>query len=233
MKRLLTTALGLSLSLATGLAQAAPESPFHVGVILGESTLDIQSHDYDARDCDEPLNNCVASDFEAQDSQKLSILITGGYSFLDWLALELQYTNRLQADEVYGEVRNSITPGVGASDYSTLEVTTSAAGVFAVFQAGTEVFAKARFGVGTSMAKFTTDFADESYTTTHLAYGLSVGQQFGLGSFELIFMHYPDIRISRPDFQEVFYGADGSHTGVTVRRNVNNEFLGVGYLFTF
>lgn len=214
---------------------AAPESPFTVGILLGESTLDIQSHDYDAHDedLDTPGSEPITSDFEAQDSQGLSLLFTAGYSFLDWLAIELQYTTRLQGDEVYGKVRNSSSPDVDTNDYSTMEISTSAAGVYAVFQAGSEVFAKARFGIGNSTAEFKTDFATESYSSTHLSYGASVGQQFGIGSLELLFMHYPDVEISRQKFEGVFYSADGTNTGVTVRRRCNNEILSVGYVFTF
>lgn len=231
MKNLHVAAIGLFMLTLVDTALAQPEAPYHIGILLGDSTLDIQSHDYDANECNDV--QCYTSDFEAQDSQGLSVLLTGGYSFLDWLAIELQYMQRVIDDEVYGETRNSIDPNIGSAQLSPMEISTSAAGVYAVFQAGSEVYAKARFGIANSTAEFTTDFASESYSSTHLSYGLSIGQQFGIGSLELLFMHYPDVQVGRGKFQSVFYGADGSHTGVTVRRRMNLELLSVGYVFTF
>ncbi len=226
MKNLLVAAFSLLLFTVTAAATAAPESPFHVGVMLGEITLDIQSHDYDAEN---------TSNLEAQDSQHISLMINGGYSILDWLAVEAQYATMLGADEVYGEVRTSYTNSA-ASDFSTMEISTTAAGVYAVFQYPGPFYAKARFGIASSTAKFETDFASESYSSTHLSYGFSLGQEFGIGSLEFTYMRYPDVQVSRQDFEEVFMpegGTGDNRTGVTVARRLTHEILAIGYIFKF
>ena len=237
MKNLLVAAFSLFIFTFTGTVAAAPEDPFYAGIMLGEYTLDIQSHNYDSRKEIDNEGNPVADteirvNYEAQDSQKMAHLIMGGYSILDWLAVEAQFAFSLGADEVYGETRTETTGE--NSEYSTMEISTSAAGIYAVFQTSGEAYVKARLGVANSTADFETDYASESFSSTHLSYGLSIGQQFGIGALELLYMRYPDVQVSRKQFEDTFLSGEGdTRNGVTVARRLTSEILAVGYIFKF
>lgn len=241
MKNLFVAAFSLLIFTFTATAAADSESPFFVGLMLGELTLDIQSHNYDAR---RPVDNSNAVvpdgeiwvNFEAQDSQRMAFLINGGYNIFDWLAVEAQITTSLGADEVYAETRNSTSTGNPpvSTPFSTMEISTQATGVYAVFQTSGEAYVKARFGIANSTADFETDFASKSFSSTHLSYGLSIGQKFGIGAFELLYMRYPDVKVSRQEFRDAFYsGEKFDRTGATVARRLTLEILAVGYVFSF
>ena len=239
MKNLLVAAFSLFLLTVGGTAAAAPESPFFIGVMLGESTLDIQSHNYDpakeyANDQTVVEQTSVQVHYEAQDTQRMSAFVKGGYSFLDWLAIEAQIVSSLGSDEIYGEVRGSNNWLDEEYAYSTMDVSSSAAGIYAVFQAGTEAFVTARVGVANASVKFETDYASKTFDSTHLSYGFSVGQQFGMGYFELIYMRYPDIEVNQPEFRDAFlFGEGDNQAGVIVRRRITSETMGIGYIFKF
>ena len=91
-----------------------------------------------------------------------------------------------------------------------------------------------RPGIANSTAKFETDYASESFSSTHLSYGASIGQKMGIGAIEVLYMRYPDVQVSRQEFQDSFLSGEGvDRTGVTVTRRLTSEILAVGYVFNF
>lgn len=210
------------LSIYTNSASALPDSAFFVGTLFGDSTLDIQSKSYDYTASPDTM-------FEVQDSQSFSFLLMGGMRFTDWLGLEVQYMTSLQSDKVYGAVRVNAAPETSAMDLSM-----SALGAYAVFQGGEDAYVKGRLGFGKADATFETDFANATYSSVDLSYGVSIGQKLGsLGSVELMYMRYPDIKVSRQKFAEVFGSTYPIQDATTVRRDLTAELLAVGYVFQF
>jgi hypothetical protein len=219
-KFLMATAVVLSVYASS--ASALPDSAFFVGTLFGDSTLDIQSKTYD------DTNLPTSTVFEAQDSQAFSFLVMGGMRFTDWVALEVQYMTSLQADKVYGAVR------VNGGPTSQMDLSMAALGTYAVFQGGEDAYVKARVGFAKADAIFETDFANATFSSVDLSYGLSIGQKLGsLGSVELMYMRYPDIKVSRQKFAEDFGSTSPYTDRTTVRRDLTAELLAVGYVFQF
>ncbi len=220
MKKFLMASAAL-LSLYASSVSALPDKAFFVGTLLGDSTLDIQSRSHSESDAPD-------SNFETQDSQAFSFVLFGGMRFTDWLGLELQYMQNLSPDKIYGAVQ------VNGKAKSQMDASMSAFGTYAVFQAGEDIYAKVRLGIGKADATFETDFANVTNSTTNLSYGLSIGQKLGpLGSVELMYMRYPDIKVSRQKFAEDFSSNVPDNDYTTVRRELTAEVLAVGYVFQF
>lgn len=220
MKKFLVAATAI-LSFYANTVSALPDSPFFVGALLGDSTLDIQSRTHSESDVPD-------TNFEAQDSQSLSFMVMGGMRFTDWIGLELQYMTGLQNDKVYGSVQ------VNGGPKSQMHASMSALGTYAVFQGGQDAYVKARIGFGKADATFETDFANATFSSVDLSYGVSIGQKMGsLGSVELMYMRYPDIKVSRQKFKEDFGSTAPFNDYTTVRRDLTAEVLAVGYVFQF
>jgi hypothetical protein len=224
MKQFLVSASALILATYASVASAAPETPFYVGVLLGDSTLDIQSRAH--IDNEPTVPNSY--DFEAQDSQTLAFMASGGYRFTDLIGVEVQYTTSLVSDRVYGAVK------VNNSSKSQMDSSISALGVYAVFQGGEDAYVRGKIGIGQATAAFDTDFANVTFSSMDLSYGVAVGQKLGsLGSVELTYMRYPDIKVSRQKFADDFRSTPAYDSYTTVRRDLTLEVLMVGYVFQF
>lgn len=221
MKKFLMATVAI-LSVYTGSTYALPESPFYVGTLLGDSTLDIQSRTYSETDSPDTT-------FEAQDSQALAFLVTGGMRFTDMLGAEIQFMTNLDKDKVYGAVQ------VNGGAKSQMDLSMSAFGAYGLFQAGGDAYVKGRLGIGKADATFETDFANATFSSLSLSYGVSIGQKLGsLGSVELTYMRYPDIKVSRQKFAEDFGSTiPANNDRTTVRRDLRAEVLAVGYVFQF
>lgn len=223
MKKILVGALATMIASFASEALAAPESPFFVGIMAGDSTLDIQSKAWVAEQPSSPREQL----YQIQDSQTFSYMLTAGYRFTDMMAIEGQLTSSMMDDKVYGLIKVNTKTG-------ELNSSIAAMGVYSVFQFGEDAYFKARAGVAQSIANFDSPVASASFSATGLSFGAAIGQKLGsLGSVELTFMRYPEIKVSRQKFASDFSSTLPYHSYTTVRRDLNLEVLMVGYVFQF
>lgn len=227
MKKFLVGAAAAIFSCYASMTLAAPESPFFVGALLGDSTLDIQSRAHVEGYPSSPKT----TDFEIQDSQTFAFMVLGGYRFTDMIGIEAQYVTSLMDDKIYGAISVNTLPPVTSELHSSI----SAMGVYAVFRGGEDAYVKGRIGVANSEASFDADFASVSFSDTNLSFGVAIGQKLGsLGSVELSYMRYPDIQVDRKKFAEDFGSTAPLNSYTTVRRDgLRLDTLMLGYVFQF
>lgn len=216
----------LTLTFTAG-CYAESEGPFNIGVLIGESTLNIRGNYYDV-----PINGGREAHYQTKKAEAVSLVLTGSYDVLDFLAVEVQLASMLQPDTIF---RGVDTPGGGES---SMKVTSNAFGTYAVYKLGGDAYVKARLGLAVSNAKFETDAANQSYSDFGISYGISIGQKFGIGALEILYMRYPDLKVSKPEFASRFdsgaaLNVNGEKSNVTISRDLSNEVFSVGYVFTF
>lgn len=227
MKKFLMNALAIIVSCyATTVFAAPPDSPYFVGTMLGDSTVQLRSKAYVADELTVPKTYS----FTANETQTLSLMVMGGYRFTDMIGIEGQITRTLTKDKVYGSIK------VDNSALSELHSSMNAVGAYALFQFGGDAYFKARAGLAKSGIKLEADFANDKFSSTGFSYGVSVGQKLGkLGSVELIYMRYPEIKVDNQKFTEDFFSdPSGPYSSYTsIQRNLKCEVLMLGYVFQF
>lgn len=172
--------------------------------------------------------------------KKANILSTMGilsYSILDWLEVEGQLAFNLGSKTLF---KYAYTENNGGNAQSSLKVNSNAAGVFSVFKWGNDAYLKAKVGLGVNITEFKTSAANEELTDFGLAAGLAVGQQFGPGAIEFMYMRYPDTRISSSKVDRRFNSSSGQveHSGLdnsnlSMSSKQKLEFFSIGYVYTF
>jgi hypothetical protein len=224
MKKILLVAAAAMLSVQSPVIFAAPDSPFYVGALIGDSTLNIRARTHIENEPTVPQT----IDFEANDSQTYSLAAEGGFLFADNFGVEVQYLTSLMPDKVFGTVKVNNDPK------SEMESKVNALGVFGVLQLGSELYGRVKLGVGKAEASFDTDFASASYSTTGLSFGLAVGQQLGsYGSVELTYTRYPDIDVNKTDFAKSFGSSPAYNSYTKVSSDLALQAIMVGYIFKF
>jgi len=224
MKKIVMAAVAVIGSLHMQTAVAAPESPFFVGVALGDTGLGIRGRSHIEGQPTVP--NTL--DFESDDSQTFSILVNGGFLFTDHIGIEAVVLSSLMNDRVFSSVKVNNEP------LSEFHSDTTAMGLYGVFKAGGDFYAKGRFGFAKSQANFEADFASESFSTTGLSFGAAIGQKLGsIGSVELSYMRYPDIKVDKDQFNQSFKSSPAYNSGVSISRTLSFQSITIGYVFEF
>lgn len=216
----------LALTFASVAIAEEAENPWSVGILIGESNLRIGGRYYDV-----PLDGSREGIFWAHKASSVGLTITGGYLFTENWGLEAQIASVTKADTIFRGMEN-------VKGETEMTVSTSAYGAYGVFKMGGDAFLKARLGVGITEAEFETDHANQSYSKAGISWGLSVGQKFGPGNLEFMYMRYPSITVPGAAFTKRFdSGAlpngNGEVSVVSVDRKQSHEYFTIGYVFTF
>lgn len=210
----------LTFSFAAGI-HAQPENPWTFGGTIGVSTHKIGTTNYYM-----PLDMSRAATFENERAKHLSLTLLGSYSILDFLLIEAQFAGNLGSEKIFGTVD---TP---SGNTTSMKVSNYAAGTYAVYKLGTEAYVKARLGVGVSSAKFKTGNASQEFSNFGVSYGISVGQKFGPGALEFMYMRYPDVKVSASKFSQRFdVLPTGSH--FSPKRVQQIQYFTIGYVYSF
>lgn len=224
MKKLLMAAVVVISSLQVPAVFASADSPFFVGISVGDTTLNTRarSHIEDYPVAPRDLN------FRADDSQTYSLLINGGYLFTENWGIEGVILTSLMPDKIFGIVKVNNEP---ESEFNSK---TTALGIYAVYKAGSEFYAKGKVGLANSQVNFDADFASESFATAGLSFGGAVGQKLGkLGSIELSYMRYPTIKVDKAKFNQSFTSTPAYNNGISISRSLAFQSITVGYIFEF
>lgn len=215
----------LTLSFAAQI-HAQPDNPFTVGGLIGIST-----HQINATNNYIPQDGTRAATYENERAKTVSLLMLGSYSILESLLVEVQFVTTLGDQKIFGTVD---TP---SGNPTSMKVSNYAAGTYAVYKLGGDAYVKARLGLGFSSAKFKTGNASQEFSDFGISYGISVGQKFGPGSLEFMYMRYPDIHTSsskvsqRFDVQPLNAGDTGST--IDIRRRQKLQYFMIGYVYSF
>ncbi|MCK5880251.1 MAG: hypothetical protein KAG18_00170, partial [Sinobacterium sp.] len=139
----------------------------------------------------------------------INVTFITGFHIFPWLAAELQY-GMTQKDKLLG---------------SNLELSTQTIGLFGVYQAGDELFAKVRLGLAQRDLEFTTDPAFGNQSGVTGALGLSVGQELPVGTFEIMYMYYPKMKIDNGDLESL--------TDIKFSDHMDTDSWALAYTYTF
>lgn len=218
MKSLIVMGLGLSMMAMSSVASAIEANSLYIGGMMSNSKVDIDASYTTLTD----LGNVAT--YSADDSEAAAYTFHVGYNIYNWLAVEAQAV-MFEPDEVLG---------------NNLEISTSAAGLYAVFGAGGDAYAQFLFGVGSTAADFSAEKSGVDYSPsgTSYSYGVRLGAAIGPGAFEIMYMRYPDIQFSKNDFASatsvgnVDSGGDNLG-GIRLGRRLATEVISIGYRYTF
>ena len=204
MKRALVICSVLAIAFNISNAFAAEKNTFYIGGALGAMT-----HGYNASLL--YTNDATGIDELYTESSPSSINFTfmAGFRIFPWLATELQFATT-QKDTLLG---------------SHLELSTQTVGLFGVYQAGDELFAKVRLGLAQRDLEFTTDPAFGNQSAVTGALGLSVGQDLPVGTFELMYMYYPKMKIESSDLESL--------SDIQFSDRVDTSSWSIAYTYTF
>ena len=215
----------LTLSFAAH-AYEQPENPFTVGGLIGVST-----HELGATNNYIPQDKTRAAVYKNDRAKTVSLLLLGSYSILDSLLVEMQFVTSLGDEKVFGTVD---TP---SGSTTSMKVSNYAAGTYAVYKLGGDAYVKARLGLGFSSSKFETGNASQEFSDFGISYGISVGQKFGPGSLEFIYMRYPDIHTSQSKFSHRFdvqpIVPTDTGSSIDIRRRQKLQYFMIGYVYSF
>ncbi|HEY9032790.1 MAG TPA: outer membrane beta-barrel protein [Pseudomonadales bacterium] len=202
-------------------ASAEVETPFHIGLYGGDSTINVRATYQDVPP--NPPGNHI-SNFKAEKSHALAMTLAGAWQFADNWMLEMQLASSLKQDSLFRQVD---TP----QGKSSLKVGSSAFGTYIVYKAGGETYVKGKLGLGISNIDVETNAASDTYSKFGYSYGIAVGQKLGIGSLEITYMRYPDVSISNSEFGDTF--DTGTASTLTISRYLRHEIFSFGYVFSF
>lgn len=218
-------------------AYEQPENPWTVGGTIGVATHKVgTSYTYS------PPDASRAAVYKSDREKTVSMTLLGSYSILDSLLVEVQFATTLGDSTMLNTVDKptSDKDNLATTD---MKVSSYAAGTYAVYKLGNEAYFKARLGLGVSSAKFKTGFASQQFTDFGLSYGFSVGQKFGPGSLEFMYMRYPDVKVSASKFSHRF---DTTHpnpdntasnknlvSSFNAKRRQQIQYFTIGYVYSF
>lgn len=224
MNQLKLLSVGLSFTLLSSLCAAFDANTFYIGGALGNANIDIDSSYQTLSDPQSRFGNQVSNDYAQSDYEAAGYVFYGGWNISHRWALEAQYVF-MESDKTLG---------------NNLEVQGGAAGLYGVYQFGSDVYAKLLFGVGQSRGDFTAEKSQTEYSGSDVSYsyGLKVGYRVGPGAVEFMYMRYPDLKVPTYEFaQQSSVGnndANGDNMGgVNLSRRMTTEVLAFGYNYTF
>ncbi|MCK5880488.1 MAG: hypothetical protein KAG18_01360, partial [Sinobacterium sp.] len=87
------------------------------------------------------------------------------------------------------------------------------------------LFAKVRLGLAQRDLEFTTDPAFGNQSAVTGALGLSVGQDLPVGTFELMYMYYPKMKIESSDLESL--------SDIQFSDRVDTSSWSIAYTYTF
>ncbi len=210
MNRALAFCSVLAIALFSSQLHAVEKYTFYLGGSLGAMTHDMNiSYDTIVED------GTTASYEEKGVSTPAFGLITG-FNIFPWLAAELQYTIT-QSDSILG---------------ATTDIQTQSIGLFGVYRKGDELFAKVRFGLASrdidisapAKAGFT-GTVEGSQSATTGALGLGVGHELPVGTIELMYMYYPNMKVDSDELE--------AKTDINVSDRFTTDTWSIGYTYTF
>jgi hypothetical protein len=224
MKSLIAMSFGLSLFALSSATQALDANSLYISAMLGNGNIDVDGK-YTTVTDDPSKNGTTIASYSVDDAEAAAYTFTIGYNIYDWLGVEGQVAV-FEEDKSLGNY---------------LEITgTTAAGLYAVLGAGGDAYAQFLIGVGSSAADYTGVKTETDYSpsSTSYSYGARIGSKVGPGSFEIMYMRYPDIRFDKNDFYDatsvgnVDSGNDNLG-GIRLSRHQAVQVLSVGYRYTF
>ncbi len=208
MKRAFILCSVLAVVISTSSVFAAEKNTFYIGGALGGL-----KNDYSASlfiDDPEGTGNIrETAPYKENSPTSINITFLAGFNIFPWLAAELQYATTMK-DKLLG---------------SNLELSTQTAGLFGVYTAGDELFAKVRLGLAQRNLEFSTEPAFGSQSAVTGALGFSVGQELPVGTFEIMYMYYPKMKIDSDDLDVL--------TDIKFSDRVDTNTWSVAYTYTF
>ncbi|MCY4045610.1 MAG: hypothetical protein OXE99_11080 [Cellvibrionales bacterium] len=230
------------LCLASAAQAAIPEDPWYVGIHYGAGQLYSGAQYHINGKDNAPLGQNDGEDSIAQNySQRMSsssaTMINAGFAFSKHWAVETQGAMSGVLDMPFFNGNEKL--------FDEAELSAQAFGLYGVYQAGSDVYMRARLGVGLTNMSLSGGEIDASYTGYGLTYGLTFGKKLGkLGGFEITYMRYADAVAEDGENCLVIEQGAGLNptacvpdTGATSYFKVNEKMrfstLTVGYTFIF
>ncbi len=162
-----------------------PDKPYYVGISYGAGQIysGLKYH------VDGTANNSSPQNYNARISKASSTLINGGFTFTKHWAFEAQYMITGVLDMPFFVGNEKV--------FDQAKLSAQAYGFYGVYKAGSDVYVRARLGLGQSFINLSGKEVSANYSGFGLTYGLSVGKKLGkLGAFELTYMRYADVKAS-------------------------------------
>ena len=205
MKRALAICSVLAMVFSAGNALAAEKNTFYIGGGLGGLTLGASA----SLSTSDPNDSFSTAHYKESESTQINYTFLAGFNVFPWLAAELQFAT------------TSKDKWLGAN----LDISTQTIGLYGVYQAGDDLFARLRLGLAKRDIEFTTTPAFGNQTGVTGAIGASVGQKLGVGNFELMYMYYPKMKIESDDLYDL--------TNIKFSDRVDTSTWTLAYTYTF
>jgi hypothetical protein len=168
---------------------AIPEDPWYVGIHYGAGQLysgiqyHVSSHDNPPIGSSIGGEDTIAQNYSQRVSKSSATLMNAGFAFAKNWAVETQVAISGLLDMPFFNGNEKV--------FDEAELSANAFGLYGVYQAGTDVYFRARMGLGVTNMSLSGGEVDASYTGYGLSYGLSVGKKIGsLGGVEVTYMRY-------------------------------------------